>query len=181
MKSKTIYQIALGAMFVVTIFMAIGIVLTFNFAREMDEPVSFFDVLLPLIGLIVTPFIGIVFYIKKKPLGWFICCGYAIFLFAIYSIYYIALAQMEGMALSFIVMSAVYVALIVLLLTDRMRAVFFPPGQDKLLDTFAIAFLVAITIGLIVFAPILIEYVKSHYIVILVSIGFGLRSVINHK
>ena len=96
MKSRTIYRITLGAMFVVTIFMAIGIVLTFNLAREMDEPVSFWDVSFPLIGLIVTPFVGMVYYIKKKPLGWIFCCGYAIFLLVLLSLYYFDLSQMGG-------------------------------------------------------------------------------------
>lgn len=186
MKSRTIYRITLGAMFVVTIFMAIGIVLTFNLAREMDEPVSFWNVSFPLIGLIVTPFIGIVFYIKKKPLGWIFCCGYAIFLLVLLSLYYFDLSQMGGasmegmggMTASFIVMSAVLVSLIVLLLTDKMRALFFPGGQDKLLDTFAMAFVVAITIGLIVFTPRLVAL--SHHIVwIIVIVSWALRTVVN--
>lgn len=186
MKSRTIYRIALGAMFVVTIFMAIGIVLTFNLAREMDEPVSFWDVSFPLIGFIVTPFVGMVYYIKKKPLGWIFCCGYAIFLLVLLSLCYFDLSQMGGasmegmggMTASFIVMSAVLVSLIVLLLTDKMRALFFPGGQDKLLDTFAMAFVVAITIGLIVFTPRLVA--SSHLMAWIFAIVFSaLRLVVN--
>ena len=75
-------------------------------------------------------------------------------------------------------MSAVLVSLIVLLLTDKMRALFFPGGQDKLLDTFAMAFVVAITIGLIVFTPRLVAL--SHHIVwIIVIVSWALRTVVN--
>lgn len=194
MKSETIYKIGLTAVCLVTVFVAVTIVLAVPFAfvieEELGETVSLWNVSFPLVGLIVTPVAGIVCYVRKKPLGWVLCCGYNIFLFVLLFLYYCGLRQTGGVSMeeasgltpSLVVMSAVLATMIVLLLTDKMRAVFFPPAQDKLSDALVIAVVTAIAIGVIVFIPKLVGLIKSHYIALFIlAVLFALRWVVNHK
>ena len=144
----------------------------------------------PITVLAIASIAGLVLYIRKKVLGWFLCCGYSVFMFVVTVIGYYAFQQIgiylgestSDLLAPAIIQGTLYAAAVWLFFTRQMRFSFFDSEQDKLSDLIPVVIVVAIAIGILFFMPILVKLVKTHYVVIFFcTIIFALRWAIDQS
>lgn len=128
----------------------------------------------PITVLAIASIAGLVLYIRKKVLGWFLCCGYSVFMLVVTVIGYYAFQQIgiylgestSELLAPAIIQGTLYAAVVWLFFTRQIRFSFFDSEQAKLLDVIPVVIVVAIAIGILFFMPILVKLVKTHYVVI---------------
>lgn len=144
----------------------------------------------PITVLTIASITGLVLYIRKKVLGWFLCCGYSVFMLVVTVIGYYAFQQIgiylgestSDLLVPAIIQGTLYAAAVWLFFTRQIRFSFFDSEQDKLSDDIPVVIVVAIAIGILFFMPILVKLVKTHYVVIFFcTIIFALRWAIDQS
>lgn len=95
MKTNIYYRLGIIAMCVMTIY---EIVVSAILMETLDDPEicgdnRWFLLFYPITVLAIASIAGLVLYIRKKVLGWFLCCGYSVFMFVVTVIGYYAFQQ----------------------------------------------------------------------------------------
>lgn len=191
MKINIYYRLGIIAMCVMTIY---EIVLSVIFMISLNEPDTYgnyeWSLLYPASVLTIASIAGLVLYIRKKVLGWILCCGYSAFMFVGTFIAYYAFQQIgiylgestSDLLAPAIIQGMLYAAAVWLFLTRQIRFSFFDSEQAKLSDAIPAVIVAALAIGILVFMPILVKLVKTHYVVILFgTMLLALRWVINQS
>lgn len=185
-----IAMIAMIAMCIMTIYEIVDYAISMEI---LDDPEIYGDNRLlyyPISVLTIASIAGLVLYIRKKVLGWILCCGYSVFMFVGTFIGYYAFQQIgiylgestSDLLTSAIIQGTLYAAAVWLFFTRQIRFSFFDSEQAKLSDAIPVVIVAVLAIGILVFMPILVELVKTHYVVILfVTMLLALRSVINQS
>ena len=190
MKTNIYYRLGIIAMCVMTIY---EIVVSAILMETLDDPEicgdnRWFLLFYPITVLAIASIAGLVLYIRKKVLGWFLCCGYSVFMFVVTVIGYYAFQQIgiylgestSDLLAPAIIQGTLYAAAVWLFFTRQIRFSFFDSEQDKLSDLIPVVIVVAIAIGILFFMPILVKLVKTHYVVIFFcAILFALKWVID--
>lgn len=175
----TIYEIVVSAIFMETLY----------------DPEIYGDnrrllLYYPISVLTIASIAGLVLYIRKKVLGWILCCGYSAFMFVGTFIAYYAFQQIgiylgestSDLLAPAIIQGTLYAAAVRLFFTRQIRFSFFDSEQAKLSDAIPAVIVAALAIGILVFMPILEKLVKTHYVVILFgTMLLALRWVINQS
>lgn len=192
MKTNIYYSLGIIAMCVMTIY---EIVVSVILMETLDNPeicgdnrwlLSYY----PITVLSIASIAGLVLYIRKKVLGWFLCCGYSVFMLVVTVIGYYAFQQIgiylgestSDLLVPAIIQGTLYAAAVWLFFTRQIRFSFFDSEQDKLSDDIPVVIVVAIAIGILFFMPILVKLVKTHYVVIFFcTIIFALRWAIDQS
>lgn len=192
MKTNIYYSLGIIAMCVMTIY---EIVVSVILMETLDNPeicgdnrwlLSYY----PITVLSIASIAGLVLYIRKKVLGWFLCCGYSVFMLVVTVIGYYAFQQIgiylgestSDLLVPAIIQGTLYAAAVWLFFTRQIRFSFFDSEQDKLSDDIPVVIVVALAIGILFFMPILVKLVKTHYVVIFFcTIIFALRWVIDQR
>lgn len=192
MKTNIYYSLGIIAMCVMTIY---EIVVSVILMETLDNPeicgdnrwlLSYY----PITVLSIASIAGLVLYIRKKVLGWFLCCGYSVFMLVVTVIGYYAFQQIgiylgestSDLLAPAIIQGTLYAAAVWLFFTRQIRFSFFDSEQDKLSDLIPVVIVVAIAIGILFFMPILVKLVKTHYVVIFFcTIIFALRWAIDQS
>ena len=192
MKTNIYYRLGIIAMCIMTIYQIVD---TAIFMEILDDPEIYRDnrwllLYYPISVLTIVSIAGLVLYIRKKVLGWILCCGYSAFMFVGTFIAYYALLQIgiylgestSDLLTPAIIQGTLYAAAVWLFFTRQIRFSFFDSEQAKLSDAIPVVIVAALAIGILVCMPILVEYVKTRLLVILIfGIMFALRSVINQS
>lgn len=192
MKTNIFYRLGIIAMCVMTIY---EIVFSAILMETLDDPEIFGDnrwlqLYYPISVLTIASIAGLVLYIRKKVLGWFLCCGYSAFMFVGTFIGYYAFQQIgiylgestSDLLAPAIIQGTLYAATVWLFFTRQVRFSFFDSEQAKLLDVIPVVIGVALAIGILFFMPILVRFVKTHYVVILFcTMLFALRWAIDQS
>lgn len=183
-----IAMIAMIAMCIMTMYEIVDYAITMEI---LGEPEIYGDNRLfyyPIWVLTIAPIAGLVLYIRKKVLGWILCCGYSVFMFVGTFIGYYVFQQIgiylgestSDLLTPAIIEGTLYAAAVWLFFTRQIRFSFFDSEQAKLSDAIPVVIVAALAIGILVFMPILVKLVKTHYVVILFfTMLLALRSVIN--
>ena len=192
MKTNIYYRLGIIAMCIMTIYQIVD---TAIFMEILDDPEIYRDnrwllLYYPISVLTIVSIAGLVLYIRKKVLGWILCCGYSVFMFVGTFIGYYAFQQIgiylgestSDLLTPAIIHGTLYAAAVWLFFTRQIRFSFFDSEQAKLSDAIPVVIVAALAIGILVCMPILVEYVKTRLLVILIfGIMFALRSVINQS
>lgn len=192
MKTNTCYRLGILAMCIMPIYMIVG--LTYASALFYSAPdisgdeIEWLQLLFPVLGLVVVPIAGLVLYVRKKALGWILCCGYSIVVFAGTVISYLVLWRVglsleentSGLLIQAAIHGILLASVVGLFLSRQVRSVFSGSGQARLSDAILTAVVTAILIGILIFLPRVLNSVK-YVIVLMTTILFALRWLINQS
>lgn len=192
MKTNIYYRLGIIAMCIMTIY---EIVVSAISMEILDDPEIYGDnrwllLYYPISVLTIASIAGLVLYIRKKVLGWILCCGYSAFMFVGTFIAYYAFQQIgiylgestSDLLTPAIIQGTLYAAAVWLFFTRQIRFSFFDSEQAKLSDAIPVVIVAVLAIGILVFMPILVKLVKTHHVVILfVTMLLALRWAINQS
>lgn len=200
MKTDTCYRLGILAMCVMPIlaivFLFSGISMLNSDPEISGNGYGWSQLLFPVLGLVVIPIAGLFLYIRKKTLGWILCCGYSVFMAAfavlVRCVFFGVLEETslseDGVVMSWtdiltvILILGVLCATVWLFLSRQVRSVFSGAGQAGLSDAIPAVFATAILTGIVVFLPGLLNFLKGrHLVIITAAILFALRWLMNQS
>lgn len=200
MKTNTCYRLGILAMCIMQILAIV--VLFFGISMLNSDPeisgngYGWSQLLFPVLGLVGVPIAGLVLYVQKKTLGWILCGGYSVFMvafaFLVSYVFFGALEEIslleDGVIISWvdiltvILILGVLCAIVWLFLSRQVRSVFPGTGQAGLSDVIPAVIVTAILIGIIIFLPRLLNFLKDYHLVIIIfTILLALRWLINQS
>lgn len=150
-----IAMIAMIAMCIMTIYEIVDYAISMEI---LDDPEIYGDNRLlyyPISVLTIASIAGLVLYIRKKVLGWILCCGYSVFMFVTTFIGYYAFQQIginlgestSDLLTPAIIQGTLYAAAVWLFFTRQIRFSFFDSEQAKLSDAIPVVIVAALAIG----------------------------------
>lgn len=200
MKTNTCYRLGILTMCIMPILAIV--VLFFGISMLNSDPeisgngYGWSQLLFPVLGLVGVPIAGLVLYVQKKTLGWILCGGYSVFMvafaFLVSCVFFGALEEIslleDGVIISWvdiltvILILGVLCAIVWLFLSRQVRSVFPGTGQAGLSDVIPAIIVTAILIGIIIFLPRLLNFLKDYHLVIIIfTILLALRWLINQS
>lgn len=177
MKTNIYYRLGIIAMCIMTIHQIVGYA---TFMEILDDPEIYGDIrwlllYYPILVFTIASIAGLVLYIRKKVLGWILCCGYSVLNFVGTFIAYYAFQQIgiylgestSDWLIPVIIQGTLYAAAVWLFFTRQIRLSFFDSEQAKLSDAIPVVIVAALAIGILACMPILVKLVNTRHVVIL--------------
>lgn len=140
---------------------------------EVSEESYGLLLLFPVLGSVAAPVVGLVMYGRKKTLGWVLCCGYTLFMFAQTVVGYFVFRRLgveldDGgeLHVRWVAEGVLYLLAVMLFMSRKIRSVFFDFEKTALPDMIVSAVVAALFIGVCVFIPVLVSLSKPVYVII---------------